>query len=593
MNTRIIKFIFGAMIALAIALLLFLTPTPARANGMVTNCSDDTDFSNKLAGGGTIAFNCGTATIVLSSTKTISANTTIDGGTLGAITLSGGGIRRLFNVNSGVTLTLMNITISNASVTADGGAIVNNGTLNISNSKFLNNQAASGFSGGAIESFGTLSISNSEFAYNSAGNGGALFPRESTSFTTISGSSFHDNFTTNTTNGFGGAMLVWNGAQMNIDSTSFISDTAQQGGALYLTSVSVLTLTNSSIVGNKALYNGGGIFNVGTLTLNNSTLSGNAAPSGGGILNSGGATLVLNNTTLTRNAASQFGGGISNNGTSTLNNSIMSGNTVTQTGGAIYNAGTITLNNSKLVYNSAQIGGGLTDNVGTATLNNSTLIGNIASNAGGGIYSFGNVNLNTSTLNGNSAGNGGGGFYNDNSIALVTNSTLSGNSTPTLGGGFFNSGSATFYNATLANNRATSGGALYINGSVSTALTNTILAYSPSGGNCGGSSIASSKFTLSSDLTCGLPAGNTIKGNNPNGLDPLLDALGNYGGFTLVHMIKLSSPALDGIVGSDAPTTDQRGKPRPEGSGFDIGAVERQPSDLDTIPRLWLPLIFK
>jgi predicted outer membrane repeat protein len=536
------------------------------------------------SGGGTITFTTGTATIVLGGIlPTITANITIDGGNV--VTISGANTYSIFSVNSGATLTLNNLTISNAlNPSGDGGAIVSHGALNINNSKFLNNQAASGFSGGAIESYGPLNITNSEFAFNKAGNGGALFPRESTTIATITGSNFHDNQTTNTTNGWGGVMLVWNGAQMNIDSTNFTSNTARQGGAIYVTSVSVMTITNSTMTSNQAtIANGGGIANNGTTTLYTSTLNGNTAPDGGGIFNSGGATLILNYSSLSNNMASQFGGGISNSGTATLNNSILSGNTVTQTGGAIYNVGTATLNNTVLRGNSASIGGGLTANIGMTTLNNSTLTGNIASNAGGGIYSFGNVNLNTSTLNGNSAGNGGGGFYNDHSIAVVTNSTLSGNSTPTLGGGFFNSGNATFYNATLANNSAASGGELYIQGSVSTVLTNTILAYSPSGGNCGGSSIASSKFTFSSDFTCGLPAGNTIKGNNPNGLDPLLDPLSNYGGPTQVHLPKANSPAVDGIVGSDAPPIDQRGIPRPQFNGYDIGAVEFAPSD---IPRL-------
>jgi hypothetical protein len=145
---------------------------------------------------------------------------------------------------------------------------------------------------------------------------------------------------------------------------------------------------------------------------------------------------------------------------------------------------------------------------------------------------------------------------------------------------------------TLSNNAATTGGALYMQSGYTTVLTNTIIAYSPTGGNCNGT-ITASKYTFSSDLTCGLPPGNTIKGNNPNGLDPLLTALGNYGGPTLVHMLKLGSPALDGVVGSDAPATDQRGVLRPQGVGFDIGAVERQAADSDLAPRLYLPLILR
>jgi hypothetical protein len=577
-------------VLLIIALLpawLMLDVAPVAAGGTVTNCSDDTDFSNKLSSGGTIDFSCGTATIVLSSTKTISADTTIDGG--GMITLSGGGVQRLFVVNSGVALTLTNITIRDGYESVDGGAIYSTGVVNISNSQFLSNTVDSGYSGGAIESFGVLNISHSEFAYNRAGNGGALFPREATSFTTISGSSFHDNSTTNTANGWGGAMLVWNGAQVSIDSSSFVSNTAQQGGMAYLTSVSVLTVTNSSLSSNRSTgVIGGALVNHGTATVNNSTLDHNSADSGGGIWN--GATLTLNSTSLNDNTALQFGGGLSNSGTATLNNSMMRGNTSAQTGGAVYGAGITTLNSSTLSGNSASIGGGLTDNIGTTTINNSTLSGNSASNAGGGIYSFGTVNLNSSTLSGNTAGNGGGGFYNDHSVATVTNSTLSGNSTATLGGGFFNSGSATFYNATLANNSAATGGELYIQAGAPTVLSNTILAYSPASGNCAGT-ITSSEFTLSSDLTCGLPPANKIKGLDPNGLDPLLSVLGNFGGPTQVHMPKANSPAVDGIVGNDAPATDQRGMPRPAGPGYDIGSVERQPSDTDLAPRLWLPLI--
>ena len=58
--------------------------------------------------------------------------------------------------------------------------------------------------------------------------------------------------------------------------------------------------------------------------------------------------------------------------------------------------------------------------------------------------------------------------------------------------------------------------------------------------------LTASTFSLSSDNTCALSG--TIHGQNPNGLDPLLTGLGNYGGPTWVHMLKLGSPAIDGVV---------------------------------------------
>ena len=68
--------------------------------------------------------------------------------------------------------------------------------------------------------------------------------------------------------------------------------------------------------------------------------------------------------------------------------------------------------------------------------------------------------------------------------------------------------------------------------------------------------------------------------------------LGNYGGPTLVHMTKSGSPARGGIIGNDAPTTDQRGLPRPAADGsYDIGAVEYQQGESTLAPWLYLPLL--
>ena len=63
-----------------------------------------------LVGGGTVTFNCGTALINLSSTPTIKANTTIDGG--GLITLSGQNARQSsFFVSASLTLRNIVLTI--------------------------------------------------------------------------------------------------------------------------------------------------------------------------------------------------------------------------------------------------------------------------------------------------------------------------------------------------------------------------------------------------------------------------------------------------------------------------------------------------
>src|SRR5207244_8210664 len=125
-------------------------------------------------------------------------------------------------------------------------------------------------------------------------------------------------------------------------------------------------------------------------------------------------------------------------------------------------------------------------------------------NLGGGSFNQGRMTQNSTTLSGNSAGTDGGGIDN-RGIVMLNNSTLSGNSATNLGGGIYNGvfDSATLRNVTLSNNAATQGGALYMVGGHTTVLTNTIVAYRKSGGNCFGN-ITSSKFTLSSDNTCAL-----------------------------------------------------------------------------------------
>src|SRR5437867_3689651 len=102
---------------------------------------------------GTVTFACGgaaTITVTTSPSKTISADTTIDGGSL--ITISGDNA-------AGVLL-------------GDGGVIVRAENLTIANGNALN---GGNIIGGAIENNGgTVTVSNSIFSGNSAADGGAI-----------------------------------------------------------------------------------------------------------------------------------------------------------------------------------------------------------------------------------------------------------------------------------------------------------------------------------------------------------------------------------------------------------------------------------
>ncbi len=189
-------------------------------------------------------------------------------------------------------------------------------------------------------------------------------------------------------------------------------------------------LSNNTLLGNSAIYNGGAIYiNFGTNTLNNNTIFSNKIrDNGAGIATNEGANTLSNNT-LSGNKANNNGGGIyTNNGTNTLTNNTLSGNSANIKGGGIYtNVGTNTLTNNTLSENSALQGGGIYTNVGTNTLTNNTLSENSAIQ-GGGIYTNSGTNtLNNNTLSGNTASQFGGGIFTNYDTNAFINNIFWGN----------------------------------------------------------------------------------------------------------------------------------------------------------------------
>jgi hypothetical protein len=105
-----------------------------------------------------------------------------------------------------------------------------------------------------------------------------------------------------------------------------------------------------------------------------------------------------------------------------------------------------------------------------------------------------------------------------------------------------------------------------IGGGVGVQLLNTLIASdSPSNlfvaTDCG--------HNLSSDASCAFTNSGSL-----NNTDPKLGPLSDNGGPTLTMALLPGSPAIDAGNTSLAPTTDQRGFPRPAGLAADIGAFE-------------------
>lgn len=201
-------------------------------------------------------------------------NTTITGNTAGS---DGGGI---YNLNS--TLTATNSTIStNTSVGASGGGISNNGgTITLTNTSITGNSATSTatYSGGGIsQSSGDLTINGGAISSNNARNGAGI--NISNGSANITGTLFQSNTATNN----GGAIFI-NAGSVTIYDTDFISNSAgAQGGAI--SNGAAFTVTNSIFTGNSAVSRGGAVVTdvLGNNVMNNNCLSGNSAPTGSGV----------------------------------------------------------------------------------------------------------------------------------------------------------------------------------------------------------------------------------------------------------------------------------------------------------------------
>ncbi len=265
----------------------------------------------------------------------------------------------LFGVDTSGDLTLKNLTLSGGF--GVGGAVINDGTVSIQNSKISGNTGDGG--AGGIYNAGTMTIQNS----------------------TVSGNKISGDY------GAGAGIL----------------------------NIGTMTIQNSTISGNKLSGEygaGGGILNDGDLTIENSTISGNSVAAvlgaGGGIAHYSG-TLVIRNSTITGNKTSGVlgvGAGVANEGTLTIENSTISKNNAGSTygyGGGIANVGDLTITNSTISTNTARSYGGGVSNDGTAIVENATITGNKVSDTkygtGGGIDNIGDLTLSRSLVSGNKA----------------------------------------------------------------------------------------------------------------------------------------------------------------------------------------------
>lgn len=189
----------------------------------------------------------------------------------------------------------------------------------------------------------------------------------------------------------------------------------------------------------------------------------------------------------------------------------------------------------------------------TSIIENSTVAGNRFL----GIFRYRGVGtIDNTTISGNHLG----GINSESSGTLtITNSTITNNTGDQIGG-VLNHGTLILQRTLISGNKRTSGlEAQSIGGTVVAGNFNLFGA----NGNAGVSGFALGP----TDIVPGV--GVTV--------GKILGPLKNNGGPTKTHALVPGSPAIDAIPGADPECTgtDQRGTPRPQGAGCDIGAFEK------------------
>jgi hypothetical protein len=237
-------------------------------------------------------------------------------------------------------------------------------------------------------------------------------------------------------------------------------------------------------------------------------------------------------------------------------------------GGGFQNLGRLKIENSTISNNQADMGGGIAaTGSSVTTVTNSTFSGNRTNNKspnsiGGAIFSLGTVTITNSIFLNNTAASSGGAIGSWGSTN-ISNSTFSNNYADEVSGAIFANGPLTVTNSTFTGNSAgTSAGGLGAYGGSSVTVSNSIFSGNTPGGNCSGTIQDGGGNLIWGDTSC--PGAN---------IDPLLGALGNYGGSTQTFPLLPGSPAIN-ATSANCPVTDQRGIAR--GITCDSGAFESQ-----------------
>ncbi|MEE1336568.1 right-handed parallel beta-helix repeat-containing protein [Methanobrevibacter sp.] len=184
----------------------------------------------------------------------------------------------VLRINTNADVSVENCKFINNKSERNGGAIYNNGRLNIESCIFQSNTSKSG---GAINNCGKLEIRNSIFYQNSAnvkGSGGGAIYNNNAQLC-MSNCQLLDNSSV-----YGGAILNVNALSEISDSILSVNQAKNDGGAIF-NDCSQLKITNSKFYGNLTMDYGAAIYNeIGKLDIFGSEFKHHVGYSGGGVI---------------------------------------------------------------------------------------------------------------------------------------------------------------------------------------------------------------------------------------------------------------------------------------------------------------------
>lgn len=357
----------------------------------------------------------------------------------------------------------------------------------------------------------------------------------------------------------GGAFFIGGGSVVYFENVHFAQNEANNGGAINNLR-SALTIINGSFEKNRATHTdrinqkgdcggGGAVYFDGT-----------RKPEDGGA-----DKLIIRNVSFTENTTNNHGGaiflGIRSNENVEISNTTFYGNKTviasslagSGTGGAVWigqGAGgqrgyQINIFNTSFINNQAEGQGGGLWTSSPATLTNVTFVGNSV------------INPRISDRMNWRRGNGGAISAADRADVKIYHATIVRNTAGFNGGGL-NGEKISVWNSLISENSGGWAMGLQQN------CTHEIVSGS------GNLQFLANMPDL--DHAHESNCGKTVPVANPT-----VGQLGNYGGNMLTLPLLAGSPAIDQAHRGSCTTKDQRGIPRPQGAGCDMGAFEYQP----------------